>query len=70
MKETSLLERTDDGGKLLFTEREFASLDSVEIKKGAKGDVTFSVKCYGNTIEEAEEKATKIFDDLNRKYVE
>lgn len=41
---------------------------SLEISRNASGGVSFSVKCYGETIEEAAEKATKMFVELNGTY--
>ncbi len=41
---------------------------SVEISRSASGGVSISVKCYGETIEEASEKARKTFTHLDSGY--
>lgn len=47
---------------------EFEARNSVEIKKGAKGDITYVVKCYGNTSEEARAEAQATFTTLQQKF--
>ena len=42
--------------------------NSVELTLGAKGDVSFKVKAYGETTDEARQEVTKIFDELRTKY--
>ena len=41
---------------------------SVVIKTSAKGDVSWEVKCYGDTPDESKDMAIKIFDELKAKY--
>jgi hypothetical protein len=41
---------------------------SVEISRNASGGVSISVKCYGETVEEASGKARKMFEDLDSCY--
>jgi len=41
---------------------------SVEISRNASGGVSISVKCYGATVEDASEKARKMFADLDSCY--
>ncbi len=59
--------RAPEGNGLI---EEFASLDSVEIKRSGKGDISFSVKCYGNNVGEAMKKADLIFEKLHAKHIE
>lgn len=43
--------------------------NSVEITLGAKNEVRFTVKSYSETTNEAMAEATKIFDELTKKYI-
>ena len=43
--------------------------NSVEITLGAKNEVRLTVKSYSETTNEAMAEATKIFDELTKKYV-
>lgn len=63
--------KTNEEGKVIIDHVEATkdlNPNSVEITLGAKGDVSFKVKSYGETTEEAREEATKIFDSLREKY--
>ena len=42
--------------------------NSVEIKKSAKGDISWNLKCYGKTLKEALEEAKIIVEELNEEY--
>ena len=42
--------------------------NSVEVKKSAKGEFSWNVKCYGKTLKEALEEAKKIVEELNDEY--
>ena len=44
------------------------SQSSVEISRDAKGTVKMSVKCYADTVEEAEKKAAEVFGRLDKKF--
>lgn len=42
--------------------------NSIEIKKSAKGEFSWGVKCYGKTLKEALEEAKKIVKELDDEY--
>jgi len=41
---------------------------SVEISRNASGGVSVSVKCYAKTVEEARDRARKMFEELDTVY--
>ena len=43
---------------------------SIEIKKSAKGEISWNVKCYGGTLKEALEESKLIVEELNEEYGE
>ena len=46
------------------------SQDSVELKQSAKGDISFSVKCYRETSDEASLAAKKTLAGLQAEYAD
>ncbi len=44
--------------------------DSVEVKQSAKGDISFSVKCYRETSDEASVAAKKTLAGLQTEYTD
>ena len=63
-QETKRTVRTTD------SDIEFEARNSVEIKQNNKGEVSFIVKCYGNTSEEARSEAQITFTKLEQKFGE
>ena len=41
---------------------------SIEIKRNSKGNTEFIIKVYGNNLPNAKNEASKVFDQLNKKY--
>ncbi len=48
-----------------FAELTTAKQDSVEISRNAKGEVSYTVKSYGETVDQAKEQALKAFMNLS-----
>jgi hypothetical protein len=51
-----------------FDEREWASLDKVEISRNSKGETQFEVAIHRVDADEAYEKACAIYDRLRERY--
>lgn len=53
------------GGQVLISVNEQRlDIHSVEISKTAKGELTFTVKSYGLTVDQAKQQACKIAEEL------
>ena len=72
IKRRETMERTKEfkieDGKVVINEVVSEPKDSVEISRNAKGIVQFTVKVYRETVEDAKEVATVIFNELSRTY--
>lgn len=60
--------RIEGGTVLIDAQEQRTDVHSVEISRNAKGEISWTVKCYGFTLEEARNDAVCEFESMEKWY--